>query len=119
MKNQNMPPTGEAKHGSDPRKNDPTKQDERDNDATRIRPENEKKEKQEEPSPNPSTSPSNKEVDEPRKEEPYQRTPGQSQNPVIEPGKTNNPAEPKNREEDTTEKDDSGNPVLKRFGKGL
>ena len=105
-------------------KNDPTKQDERDNDATRIRPEKEKQERPEEPPANPSTGPSNKGVEEPEKGEPYKRTPGQ-QEPVEDPGlqqpdiKGHNPAEPRNRQNDTTEKDDSGNPVMKRFGKGL
>lgn len=125
MKNQNIPPTGGSKHGNDPQKNDPTKQDERDNDATRIRPEREKKETPEEPPANPSTGPSGKGIEEAEKGEPYKRTPGEKQDPVGESGrqqseiKGHNPAEPRNHQNDTTEKDESGNPVMKRFGKGL
>ena len=125
MKKQNITPSGGSKHGNDPRKNDPTKQDERDNDATRIRPETEKQERPEEPPANPSTGPSNKGIEEPEKEEPYKRTPGKNQDPVGEPGgqpdinKGHNPAAPRNRQDDTSERDDSGNPVMKKFGKGL
>ena len=125
MKKQNMPPTGGSKHGNDPRKNDPTKQDERDNDATRIRPEKEKQERPEEPPANPSTGPSSKGVEEPGNDEPYKRTPGQKHEPVVDPGRSeseikgHNPAEPRNRQNESTERDDSGNAVMKSFGKGL
>src|SRR4051812_30787868 len=118
MKNQNMPPTGGPKHGNDPRKNDPTRQDERDNDATRIRPEKENQQPSEPPI-DPSRGPSTKGIEEPAKGEPYKRTPEENkQKQVEEPDKKNsavkghNPAEPKNHSNDSAEKDDSGNPVM-------
>jgi hypothetical protein len=125
MEKQNMQPSDGPKHGNDPRKNDPTKQDERDNDATRIRPEKEKQERPEEPSSNPSTGSSNKEIEEPEKGEPYKRTPDHKQAPVAEPDKQTgvnkdyNPAAPQNKRDATTEQDDSGNPVMRNFGNGL
>ena len=49
MTEKNNPATGNAgKEGNNPYKNDPTKKDERDNDATRIRPEKDNQEKPEE-----------------------------------------------------------------------
>jgi hypothetical protein len=117
--------SGGGKQTNDPRKNDPTKQDERDNDATRIRPEKDNKEKPATP-PEPGGSGINEGVEEPSKQPPYKRTPANKPEPVEEPGKQKgginkayNPAAPDNKQNDTNEKDDSGNPVLKRYGKGL
>jgi hypothetical protein len=117
MNYQSQQPQG----GNNRQKNDPTKQDESDNDATRIRPEKEKQEKPGEPSPDPSTGPDNKGIEEPGKGEPYKRTPDQKQTAVeepVQPGKANNPANPRYKGNDSVEKDDSGTPVMKN-GNGL
>ena len=128
MKKQNNPTTPQGgKHGSDPHKNDPTKQDERDNDATRIRPEKESPQKPATP-PNPERNgPSNPGIEDPAVQPLYKRTPENVPNPVKEPerqpgGEINkgyNPAAPGSKQNDPIEKDDSGNPVMKNYGKGL
>jgi len=112
-----------TKKMNDPGKVDPTKQDERDNDATRIRPEKKEKEK-EEPSPQPSES-----QNEPaRKRDPQgQSLPANPHKPEIndepwkqkgaEINKEYNPANPEKKNNE--ERDDNGHPVLKGFGKGL
>ena len=108
-------------------KNDPTKQNERDNDATRIRPEKQKREQPETPPDNPGNAPGNKGVADPELKESVEKEPRSKQSPLEEPGPQQqaendrgyNSAFPANKQNDTTEKDDSGNPVMKRFGRGL
>jgi hypothetical protein len=109
---------------NNPYKNDPTKQDERDNDPTRIRPEH--KPGKEQPS-TPSTPeepgalPSRKNTKGNQEEEPYKR-----ESPVkiekqkkseeaaqgSEASKRYNPASPEKSESDTLERDDEGTIVL-------
>ena len=125
---QNNPATNKgAKQANDPSKIDPTKQDERDNDATRIRPSKNPDEKPSMPPEPGGAGSGNKGIEEPSTQAPYKRTPTHKPAPVEEPGKQegsginkgNNPAAPGNRQNSTEEKDDSGNPVLKKFGRGL
>lgn len=128
MKNQNKPVTGGGKQGNDPYKNDPTKQDEGDNDATRIQPEKGKTEIPQNP-PGGQKNKRNKGIEEPEKQPPYKRTPGHKpEQPVEEPEKqegseinkgTYNPANTENRQESIQEKDNEGNAVVKGYGKGL
>jgi hypothetical protein len=128
MKQQNNPASAGGKQGNDPRRNDPTKQDERDNDATRIVPERENREKPvTPPAPGGGNGPGNAGIEEPTSQPPYKRTPTHKPAPVEEPGKQEgsginkgyNPAVPGNKTDDSRERDDSGNPVMKNYGKGL
>lgn len=118
---------------NDPGKVDPTKQDERDNDATRIRPEKEQKKTPETPEtpetqPGGTKLPGNKGKGEydPQEEPPYKRERHKPE-PIEEPSKQQgseinkgyNPAVPGNNKNEPQERDDQGNAVVKGFGKGL
>ena len=127
MNQKNNPATNKgSRQGNDPSKNDPTKQDERDNDATRIRPSKENDKPATPPEPG-GKGTGNQGIEEPGQQPPYKRTPAHKPAPVEEPGrqeggginKGNNPAAPVNKQNSTQETDDSGNPVMKKFGRGL
>ena len=125
MKSKNNLPTAAGKHANDPRKNDSTKQDERDNDATRIRTDKEKSEKPAMPSDPSGKGAGNRGVEEPEIPQPGKR-PGHKPEPVTEPAKQQGSAINKNinpathnRQDESQERDDSGKPVLKKYGKGL
>lgn len=123
MNQKNKQPRSDGgKHGNDPRKNDPTKQDERDNDATRIRPEKENKEKPAMPPDPGGRTPGNEGVEEPGKSNPELHKPEQPRETGKQQGaginKGNNHAEPRSRNS-AGEQDDSGQPVMKNYGKGL
>jgi len=127
MKKKNITSSGGSKQGDTSNKKGPAKQDKRENDPTRIRPENENQVPPVEAPEDPSSGPRNKGIEDPGTQSPYNRTPGHKQDPVEEPGKEQgsdinkgyNPAAPNNRQDETTERDDSGNPVMKSFGRGL
>jgi|GEM_PF-3753653 len=129
MKNQknNTATSGSGKDGNDPYKNDPTRQDERDNDATRIRPEKGNREKPAVPPEPGGKNPGSGEVEEPVRPAPYKRTPTHKPEPVVEPGKQEgsginkgyNPAAPENKNNEEQERSDSGDPVMKKYGRGL
>ena len=115
MKSKKAITSDKNKKLNDPSKVDPTKKDERDNDATRIRPQKE------------GTTDDPGEENQNAKEQeisPYKRVqhkpepesqPGKQQGSEI--NKSFNPAVPQKGESE--ERDDQGNPVMKRFGKGL
>ena len=118
-KSNNNPQSGGRKQGNDPSKNDPTKQDERDNDATRIRPEKDNREKPATP-PDPGGGGRNPGIEEPGTGAPYKRNPQHKPDVVEEPdrkqdgaiNKGYNPASPRNRQNDTSERTDSGDAVM-------
>ena len=119
MSNQQNPSARGAKHPNDPGKNDPASQDERDNDTPK-----EKKVEESESSKGNTGSP---EVEKPtgelnegrqeHKPRPVKESSLQEDTSINKGD--HNIASPEQKQNEASEKDDEGNPVMKAFGPGL